>query len=272
MLGSLISAGASLFGGFLGNKQADKQAALQKEFAQHGISWKAKDAERAGISKLYAIGAPSVSYSPVSTGSLGAGIADAGSKIGAAIDSQTGPGGTTTGKLSGITAAIAAEQLRGVKLDNDIKSTKLASTIALATQPGAQGPVDRDVTMGPEGYKTKKEVAPASSDPNTPHVSYGADPEVALFRTSTGLSPQFPPNLQEAFESDMLGRWQWNLRNRIMPTYGARMAVQGAPDGSYWTYDPLMAEYVLVKRGNPQNRYGPTPSHGWEYITRQLRR
>lgn len=78
-LGSLISAGANLIGGILGNKQSEKntslsntamarQAALdrqyQKEFAQHGVSWKAADARSSGLDPLAAMGS-STFYSPV---------------------------------------------------------------------------------------------------------------------------------------------------------------------------------------------------------------
>lgn len=271
MLGSLIGAGASIIGGLLGAKQADKQAALQKEFAQHGISWKAADAERAGISKLYAIGAPSVSYSPVSTGSLGAGIADAGSKLGAAIDSQNGPLGTTTQKQTGLAAQLLATQIEGAKLDNDIKRASLASKVAVATQPGAGGIVDRDVTQGPSGVSLKKEIAPSSGDPLTPQTTFGATGEVDLYKTRYGLSPQIPQNLQEAFESDALGRWQWNLRNRVMPYLSDNyMAVQGRGTGGYYTFDPLMGEYVYVPWGGSKS--GPTASHRWEYLMNRLRR
>lgn len=65
-LGSIISAGASLVGGILGNKSnqkiAEQNAALQKEFAQHGISWKVADAKRAGIHPLYALGSNGISF------------------------------------------------------------------------------------------------------------------------------------------------------------------------------------------------------------------
>lgn len=102
MLGSLISAGASLAGGFLGRSAqksanstnaaiAAENAALQREFAQNGIQWKVADAQKAGIHPLYALGASTHSFSPVSVGAipesgLAAGLADAGQNIGRAID------------------------------------------------------------------------------------------------------------------------------------------------------------------------------------------
>lgn len=59
--GLALSAGANLLGGLMGSKSTkDANAqnyAMNKEFAQHGISWKVADAKRAGIHPLAAIGA-----------------------------------------------------------------------------------------------------------------------------------------------------------------------------------------------------------------------
>lgn len=74
-----IGAGASLFGLSKEEKVADKQLLyqmqlakrqekLQKEFAQHGVAWRVKDAERSGIHPLAALGANVTSYGPVSVG------------------------------------------------------------------------------------------------------------------------------------------------------------------------------------------------------------
>lgn len=234
LLGSLATAGASLF-------NQNKQENLQREFAQNALQWKAKDAEAAGISKIFAMGAPTVSYAPVSTG----GAFDF-TNLGNALDKrmgQGGPGSTTTGKINGLNAEMAAAQLDGVKTDNLIKKANLASTIAKATQPGAQGVVDRDVTTGPDGVTMKREIAPASL--NQPHRSYGVAPEVDLYRTNMGYAPQIPKDLQEAFESDMLGRWQWNYRNRIAPFFDPSKGTypDDGPPGGYWFYNPALGVY-----------------------------
>lgn len=252
MLGSLITAGTSLLGGLFGNKQADKQAALQKEFAQNAIQWKAKDAEAAGISKIFAMGAPTVSYSPVSTGDSG--ISSAGAALGKGISGQLGNLGTTSGKISGIQQQIADAQLTGINLDNDIKRADLLSKQAIATQPGAGGILDHAVTTGPEGVKLKKEIAPGS--PGKDFTEFGVSPEVAMYKTPNGYAPQIPQQLQEAFESDMLSRWQWNLRNKIMPGYSDTNKATGpAPVGSYWSYNPLIGEYELARKSDFHRNY-----------------
>ena len=72
MWGDLIGAAGALGGAAIGafgsNKASKRNAKLQKEFAQHGITWRVNDAKRAGIHPLYAIGAPAFSASPSYTG------------------------------------------------------------------------------------------------------------------------------------------------------------------------------------------------------------
>lgn len=232
MLGSIISAGASLAGKLFEGKK-------QEKFAKNALSWKAADAERAGISKVFAMGAPTHSYSPVGVGDSFSGL---GSAIDKRIDGQSAGGGTTSGKYTGIQSAIAEAQLDGLKIDNDIKRAELASKVAIGTQPGAGGMLDRDVAYGPEGLKIKKEVAPAGG---VPFKTFGVSPEVDLYRTHSGYAPQYPQQLQEAFENDYVGRLQWNYRNRIMPmfdmdAYGAKRPTAG----TFWMYNPLTGQYV----------------------------
>lgn len=259
MLGSIISTIGNVASGIFNAKK-------QEKYAKNALQWKAADAEKAGISKIYAMGAPTHSFNPVSIG------ADPGlaSSIDKTISGQSGPHGTTTGKISGISSAIQAAQLDGLKIDNDIKRADLASKLNIATQPGAGGIMDRDVTQGPGGVQMEKKIAPSS--PGQFNRSFGVSPEVDLYRTKEGYAPQIPQQLQEAFESDALGRYQWNMRNKLLPymnmdAYGT--PAHPAPAGSFWTYDPLMGQYVLTPRGGSKS--GPR-AHKWEYLMDRLRR
>lgn len=259
MLGSIISGIAGLAGGLFNAKK-------QEDFAKNSITWKAQDAERAGISKIFAMGAPTTSFAPVSTGDF--------SNFGNELDKKMGQGGpqsTTTGKVTGINSEIQRAQLDGIRIDNDIKRAELSSKINIATQPGAGGVLDRDVTTGPNGVTMKKEIEPSGH--GSGNKSFGVSPEVSMYRTKDGFAPQIPQQLQEAFESDALSRWQWNARNKILPYYSMQKygtePYQLEKDGSYWTYSPFLGEYVRVPKGG--NKHGPTPA-AWEYIMDRLRR
>lgn len=144
MIGPLISAGANLIGGFLSrDAQKDANAAnaamaaqnikLQKQFAQEGIRWKVEDARKAGIHPIYALGAQTHSYSPVSVGAvpesgLAAGLANAGQDLSRAFNAtRTAP--------ERIEARQATQlQLEGMAIDNDIKRATLASAVQRLNQ------------------------------------------------------------------------------------------------------------------------------------------
>lgn len=138
-LGPALGAAASVVGGmFSRDAQRDANAAnaaaaqqnikLQKQFAQEGIRWKVEDARAAGIHPLYALGASTNSFAPVSVGAvpesgLGAGIANAGQDLSRAINA------TRTGPERIEASAISKLQMEGLALDNDIKRATYASAV-----------------------------------------------------------------------------------------------------------------------------------------------
>ncbi len=88
--GGLVGAVGNLIGG---KKAADNSKAAanmninaQKEFAQNGIRWRVEDAKAAGIHPLYALGASTNSFSPVSGYTGDYGIGDAVNTFGQGID------------------------------------------------------------------------------------------------------------------------------------------------------------------------------------------
>lgn len=63
-----IAALGSLFGGRRDRKAQEEanaqNVAYQREFAQHGISWRVEDAKRAGLHPLFALGGTGATFSP----------------------------------------------------------------------------------------------------------------------------------------------------------------------------------------------------------------
>jgi len=225
MLGSLISAGASIAGGLLGSNSAEKQAkanaAMQMRFAKNQLQWRAEDAEKAGISKVFAMGAPTMSFTPSSVGGTDLGIAAAGQDIGRAIDAGMSPGGKSN-------ALMQSVLLEGAQLDNDIKRTEIASKIATLRQAGSPPGVPNSATLptvpgqgnavqldGPTlKLQTRRDIA----DPNAPSNIPGESPGTAFYRNPQGgLTVFIPPEMAESFEQDNLGGVEWQLRNRILP-------------------------------------------------------
>lgn len=137
MLGALIGAGSSLLGGWLNSQSADKANAanlamaernidLQKQFAKSGIRWKVEDAKHAGIHPLYALGAQTTSFSPVSAGavadtSLGSGLASAGQDISRAMNATR----TSSERDAAFTKTLQDLQLTKFGLENELLASQI---------------------------------------------------------------------------------------------------------------------------------------------------
>jgi len=235
MIGAGLTAATQIAGGLLGNsakrKEADKQYERQKEFATQGIRWKVEDAKAAGIHPLYAMGASTHSFSPVQTGTDYDFLGKAGQEVGRAIDSTR----DNEGKVTALQQGIAAQELRGKELDNKMKELELASQIAKGSGkgPGLPGPGGaksphwdgQGDAIKMDGPKFKIETKRDVTDPTNPPYIPGSGPSVGVMKNTTGgYSPVIPPELAESLESDFMGRWDWMIRNRLIPNLGSGQA------------------------------------------------
>lgn len=137
MIPALIGAASGLLGGLLNKSSADssrrsqeamaaQNIALQREFAQQGIRWRVEDARAAGIHPLFALGAQTHSFSPVSVGSsadtsMGDAIASAGQNIGRAASAAL-----TSDERAKVAAADALS-LEKAGLENELLRTQIGS-------------------------------------------------------------------------------------------------------------------------------------------------
>lgn len=111
-LGAAVDAGLNWI---WGEKQEDTQA----KFARNAIQWKVEDAKKAGVHPLYALGAPTMNYSPISLGGA-SNFADVGQDIGRALGAGMPREGQVQ-SLSGFDQAVQGETLKGLELDNERK-------------------------------------------------------------------------------------------------------------------------------------------------------
>lgn len=248
MLGSLISAGTSLLGGLLG-RSSSKSASqanykAQKEFAQHGIRWKVEDAKAAGVSPLFALGAPATNFSPSFVGDTGlaTGLAGAGQDIGGAIDRTRTSSERVSARLEGL-------QLERAGLENELLRSQIRR-LSMNPVPGIPDVAGQNLIPGqgntPLVKVNQQDVTVAQ--PGAPQSEAGAIADVGYARTGTGYAPVPSYDVKQRIEDQLIPELMWSLRNNIAPTLGFNHSVPyPAPKGFVWHYSPWRQEYQLVK-------------------------
>lgn len=177
IIGAGIAAGASIGGGLLGNRAAERQQNInwdkQKTFAKKAIQWKVEDAKKAGLHPLFALGANTNSFNPISVGdSMGPALQQAGQDISRAMyansDSQT----------RGDVKIMGALALEKAGLENDLLRAQIAK---LSGQVGPPVPTAAQSLMGgPQGIWESKPAEVVTSRPGASHIQAG--PEVPAFQ------------------------------------------------------------------------------------------
>lgn len=206
-----ISSFTGLFGGgSSGPKQPSfqDQVDVQKQFAKHGIRWRVEDAIAAGVHPLYALGANTTSFSPVSVGgssgrSSGERFAQFGQDITRAIDTtRTGPE-----RLQARLGALAVQR-------GELENILLASQIARLNGAGGSGTVFPGIDVQPS-----KSISPSSNR----GVEAAAPPGSVVYVGYDGR-PMMAPNQQ--LSESMEGNWPvgmfQNLAHNTVPFYWDR--------------------------------------------------
>lgn len=139
-IGPLISGGLGILGGKLSDdasaSEAAKNRALQREFAQHGVRWKAEDAKRAGLHPLFAMGAPTMSpaVSMPDVGGVGRGLAQMGQDVSRSI-------AATRSREDRLRARMLEAQIEGQELEN--MGQRLRNRAEAKSQLGAGIPLSQ---------------------------------------------------------------------------------------------------------------------------------
>lgn len=246
----------------------DKNAQLQREFAQNSIRWKVNDAKSAGIHPVYALGASGTSFSPMySVGSTEMAddnrwLAEAGQSIAGAI----GRTATTEQKQ------MQALALENAQLDNEMKKVELmrmkAGTPGIQSESGNFMPGQGD---SGGGLVTVKPAERTVSAPGRPAQEAGWKPDVGYARTDTGLVPVVPEGLSESMEDDIIGKAMWRWRNQVVPNVDPLAVTPPRsmlPKGyNSWQWSVLQQEWQPSKeypyhsmKNKPYNR-----DHNWGY-------
>lgn len=262
MLGSIISAGASLLGGLLGKKSSDdnreaqmemneRNIALQKEFAQSGIQWKVEDAKKAGIHPIYALGGSTASFTPVSANfaadtSLPNAMAAAGQDIGRAVNATR----SASDRVDAFTKTSQALTLENMNLQNENLRTEIASKAARLTQqqnPPMPSIADRFLIPGQAQTSLPASIIKPDLFKQTPGDPWktsqepGANPDTGHLRTSGGLFPVPSQNAKQAIEDNWYQETMHFIRNNLLPMISPKFNEPPHPaaKGKVWVYDPV---------------------------------
>ncbi|QXP07970.1 MAG: DNA pilot protein [Arizlama microvirus] len=218
--GSLLSGLASfggLFGG--GGLSARKAAALEfeynKQVMQNQLQWRAADAEKAGISKHYAMGAPAATFSANIQGggdSLGSRISQAGQGI------QRAAEGYTDSKTRAITTAQQIE-MNALDIKNkEIEVAKNASDLAIK-QSGATIPLNSNTVIPGQGNAVVNPSEMTAAMRTAPGSEFSPPaPSTKDFIDSNGFVVSYPSkDAKNAIEDNIIYEMDHFYRNRILP-------------------------------------------------------
>lgn len=197
-------------------KMDRKNIELQKQFAQEGIRWKVADAEAAGIHPLYALGAQTMSFNPVTVGGLAGGyspqpehgmsnaLANAGQDVSRAIQATR----TQSERDAAYLNTARALQLQNMGLQNELLASQIAKTnLTGPPMPELGGPIPEEAASPRkelmfQGWKWETE--PSTSSAQDWNNRYGDE--------FPGNIPGMTVNiLSDLYRNSLLGRYQYGL-------------------------------------------------------------
>lgn len=207
MLGAILGGIGSIASSFLGKSAADQQADNQIKFAKNAIQWKVADAKKAGIHPLYALGANTTSYSPVSVGQPDLGAM--GQDIGSAIERVSNPQEKASGALAGLALERAG-------LENDLLRAQIARA---RINVAGQVPMARMLSVGGMGIAPNPSDSPASEWEN--EFGEAAD-VIGAGRLVNEVSKQVPGKADK-FITDSLLKPGWRDRGIVPGSFADRI-------------------------------------------------
>lgn len=247
LLGPILGAATNLFGMKMAGDEADdarghqwamqqhndqmqrefweKNAALQREFAQSGIQWRTADAKAAGIHPLFAMGgggaaASGSAYVPGDTQPVRDNSHQYLSNMGQDISRAL----TATMQRKDRNAEILSQLgLERAQLENELLKSQIAKTTGMIGPP-MPSQTKSSNAFGDAAYGNW-EPAPhevTTAFPGSPHSAAGdARPYTQWNHTGTGLlsSPVKDSNIEVDELSSPLGL-EWVVKNRVTPFLG----------------------------------------------------
>jgi hypothetical protein len=250
--GALITGGASLIGASMQpsqkmpwsqREQIIAQRHQQRQFAKRGIRWKVRDAKKAGIHPLVAMGANTMSYTPqhIDGGgpdpkrmAMANAVTNMGQDIGRAVMQQKSPE----------ERSIERMQMQNMKLQNDILTAEVASKVARIGQ--------QTYGAGVQSMDLQRTKSPSSDLSKT----VGDIPSTTLATVGRNKYQPVPSKeFAESTEDAIMPKLMWNINNYLKPIFSGasseglnKIGDKKAPKGYKFYYSPMDGSYHLKKQ------------------------
>lgn len=236
---------------------------LQREFAQHGISWRAADARAAGLAPSAALGASGATFSPVA--SVGGGSV---SSPGSVFQPNTAMGSALGAMGQDISRALMATSRQGQRdqammnasnaltlenksLQNELLKSQIARSRQAQIGPALPTAAQRWGISGQGAWPSSpitEKFERVPPDPSSPALEHGSVADIRLPTTVGGGKAAVPSkDVAESIEDNLIQQIMWTFRNNLLPTFGLNQAdmshIPTPKPGQKWMYHPFWQEY-----------------------------
>lgn len=221
-------------------KNAKRNIKYQREFAQHGIRWKVEDAKAAGLHPLAALGANTVSFSPVSVGSN---FGEMGQDIARAANALN-PEDKKTANVND--AVMDKLKIENAALQNQYLASQIAKMNQAGNPPSAPSLENRMLLdgQGNSGAVQTKPHERQASSPTNPGAEAGAMPDTGWTKNADGSYSLIPSkDFQDRGEDNKIAQFQWFVRNQLVPP--KELVPYPPPPGKAWTMNPITGRFWL---------------------------
>lgn len=159
IFGSIIGAAAGLIGSKIAGDNAEDAAnsanRQSKEVLQNQIQWKVKDAEKAGLHPLAALGMSPANYSPVVVGGSDQGATDAINTMGQGVQRAVQAYQSKEQRqleMASASLSLENQQLQNERLRSEIALMQPGSPPGMAANPYMSGQGDSDTLKVPKEF------------------------------------------------------------------------------------------------------------------------
>lgn len=205
---------------------------LQREFAQHGLSWKIADARAAGIHPLAALGMQPSHASPVTVGLDQQSHEPPYSQMGQNISRAMQAAMTKADRAA--QNALLEEQIKQARAQTVILESQATEAASKVANPPMQSLVE------------EKPQELMMSHPDLPHVAPRSTVGSQITRLPEGGAlTTMTPELAEQMEDDFIGKMVWRVHNAFVPPPDSDL-----PPGAVgwrmvtpWSYKPVFSPH-----------------------------